>query len=93
MPNKILSAIFLLALAAMPATLRAAVKDADVERAVCRGLEWLAAHQSRMGHWNAQSEHYPTAMTGLSGIALLRRLDHDAGQIRPEHPPRGRLSH
>jgi hypothetical protein len=71
MPNKILSAIFLLALAAMPATLRAAVKDADVERAVCRGLEWLAAHQSRMGHWNAQSEHYPTAMTGLSGIALL----------------------
>ena len=62
----------LLALTAiLPAPLPAAVKDADLERAVNRGLEWLAAHQSRMGHWNAQNEHYPTSMTALAGIALL----------------------
>ncbi len=62
----------LLALAAIPvAPLRAAVKDADLERTINRGLEWLAAHQSRMGHWNAQNEHYPTSMTALAGIALL----------------------
>ncbi|MCC6125135.1 MAG: terpene cyclase/mutase family protein [Pirellulales bacterium] len=56
----------------MPAApLSAAVKDADVERAVGRGLEWLAARQSRMGHWNSQNENYPTAITAMAGIALL----------------------
>jgi hypothetical protein len=49
----------------------AAVKEADLDRTVNRGLEWLASHQSRMGHWNAQTEHYPTAMTAMAGIALL----------------------
>jgi hypothetical protein len=50
---------------------RAAVSDAEVQRAVDRGLEWLAANQSRMGHWNAGYERYPTAMTALAGVALL----------------------
>jgi hypothetical protein len=64
--------VLLLAFAAIPTSpLRAAVKDADLDRTVARGLEWLAAHQSRMGSWNAQSEHYPTSMTALAGIALL----------------------
>jgi hypothetical protein len=59
-------------LAAMPAApLPAAVKDSELERAVNRGLEWLAARQSRMGHWNDQNERYPTAMTAMAGIALL----------------------
>lgn len=49
----------------------AAATDADVQRAVDRGLEWLAAQQSRMGHWNAGYQRYPTAMTALAGIALL----------------------
>ena len=48
-----------------------AAADADVERAVGRGLEWLAAHQSRLGHWTANGDKYPTSMTALAGIALL----------------------
>jgi len=48
-----------------------AVSDADVERVVGRGLEWLAANQSRLGHWTASESKYPTAMTALAGIALL----------------------
>jgi hypothetical protein len=43
----------------------------DVDRAVDRGLEWLAAHQSRLGHWTASHDLYPTAMTALAGTALL----------------------
>jgi hypothetical protein len=49
----------------------AAPKESDVNRAVTRGLDWLASHQSRLGHWGAQEGRYPTAMTALSGIALL----------------------
>jgi hypothetical protein len=64
-------ALLLVLLAILHAPLHAAVKDADLERTVNRGLEWLAAHQSRMGHWNTQGEHYPTSMTALAGIALL----------------------
>ncbi|MCE5267340.1 MAG: terpene cyclase/mutase family protein [Planctomycetaceae bacterium] len=45
--------------------------DADVDRVVSRGLDWLASHQSRLGHWTAGGDKYPTAMTALSGIAFL----------------------
>jgi hypothetical protein len=31
----------------------------------------LAAHQSRVGHWTANNDTYPTAMTALAGMALL----------------------
>jgi hypothetical protein len=34
-------------------------------------LEWLARHQSRVGHWIAGNDQYPTAMTAMAGIALL----------------------
>jgi hypothetical protein len=50
---------------------RAAASDADVDRVVARGLDWLAAHQSRLGHWTADHDQYPTSMTALAGIALL----------------------
>ncbi|MDG2207868.1 MAG: terpene cyclase/mutase family protein [Pirellulales bacterium] len=43
----------------------------DVSDAVDRGLRWLAASQSRVGHWEARDGRYPTAMTALSGMALL----------------------
>jgi len=43
----------------------------SVRRATERGLQWLAAHQSRRGHWTANNNRYPTAMTALAGIALL----------------------
>lgn len=49
----------------------ASVKDADVNRTISRGLEWLAAHQSRLGHWAAANDRYPTAMTALAGMAFL----------------------
>jgi hypothetical protein len=49
----------------------AAADNADVDRATSRGLEWLAAHQSRAGHWTANNDTYPTAMTALAGLALL----------------------
>jgi len=46
-------------------------RNADVDRAIARGLDWLAAHQSRLGHWTANNGQYPTAMTALSGTAML----------------------
>ena len=45
--------------------------DPDVRRAVDQGLEWLASQQSRLGHWSANNNRYPTAMTAMAGVALL----------------------
>lgn len=42
----------------------------EVERVTEGGLRWLASTQSRLGSWDAGGR-YPTAMTALSGIALL----------------------
>jgi hypothetical protein len=36
-----------------------------------KGLQWLARQQFRDGHWEAQGQQYPIAMTGLAGLALL----------------------
>ena len=52
-------------------TAQAAAKDPKVARATARGLEWLASRQTRLGHWTANGGRYPTAMTALSGVALL----------------------
>ncbi len=49
----------------------AARKDASRERAIGRGLDWLAKKQSRLGHWTGRDGRYPTAMTALAGMALL----------------------
>lgn len=49
----------------------AAERDPRVEGVVHRGLEWLAANQSRVGNWTAKNGAYPTAMTALAGCALL----------------------
>jgi len=65
----------LAAVTAPPAIARAGASrgasDAAVERVVGRGLDWLAAHQSRVGHWGAAGDRYPTSMTAMAGIALL----------------------
>jgi hypothetical protein len=55
------------------ATVAAAAPPADprVEAAVVRGLDWLAAKQSRRGSWTANENRYPTAMTALAGTAML----------------------
>ncbi len=42
-----------------------------VRRVISRGLDWIAATQSRAGHWAAKNGAYPTAMTALAGVALL----------------------
>jgi hypothetical protein len=42
----------------------------EIEKTVTRGLDWLAANQSRRGNWDANGM-YPSAMTGMAGIALL----------------------
>ncbi|MCG8584251.1 MAG: terpene cyclase/mutase family protein, partial [Pirellulales bacterium] len=43
--------------------------DAKAERAIERGLAFLARTQQKDGGWGAQS--YPTAMTSLAGLALV----------------------
>jgi hypothetical protein len=49
----------------------AAVLEAKTQRVVDRGLQWLAARQSRLGHWTARDDKYSTAITALAGMALL----------------------
>ena len=49
----------------------ASASDPETRRAVDEGLQWLASQQSRLGHWTANSNRYPTAMTAMAGIALL----------------------
>jgi hypothetical protein len=49
----------------------ASARETDVDRAVTRGLDWLATHQSRLGHWSAAEGRYPTAITALVGVAFL----------------------
>lgn len=46
-------------------------QPAEVRRAVDKGLAWVARTQSPDGHWEANGGAYPTAMTGLGGMALL----------------------
>ena len=55
----------------LDATMAAPPKDPEVQRAVQRGLDWLASHQSRRGNWTANGGRYPTAMTAMAGVALL----------------------
>ncbi|GHT44952.1 hypothetical protein FACS189454_03670 [Planctomycetales bacterium] len=44
--------------------------DDDLRIAVSKGLDWLASQQNRRGAWDANGM-YPSAMTGMAGIALL----------------------
>ena len=47
------------------------VSDEDQNRVITKGLDWLAANQTRRGNWDAGNGMYPSAMTGMAGIALL----------------------
>ncbi|MBN1393633.1 MAG: terpene cyclase/mutase family protein [Pirellulales bacterium] len=71
--SRVLRSFFIVLAAAIagPSAAWADLRQSEVDRAVDRGLEWLANHQSQLGHWTANSNQYPTAMTALSGIALL----------------------
>jgi len=46
------------------------VTDEELNRAVTRGLDWLASQQSRRGSWETDGR-FPAAMTGMVGIAML----------------------
>jgi hypothetical protein len=48
----------------------AQVNDDDLHSIIAKGLDWLAENQSRRGGWDANGM-YPSAMTGMAGIALL----------------------
>lgn len=72
-----LCGLFLIAIVLPAETCKAQVDPAELERAINRGLEWLASQQSGrggprgLGHWTAAGGQFPTAMTALAGIALL----------------------
>ena len=55
----------------VPSSVAAGTGSPDVHRVIARGLDWLAAHQSRLGRWTANNGRYPTAMTAMAGTALL----------------------
>jgi hypothetical protein len=52
------------------ATANAGIDSPRTRKVVGEGLDWLAMKQHKLGHWTAQ-DRYPTAMTALSGIAML----------------------
>jgi hypothetical protein len=55
----------------MVSSVQAAPADAKVQKVVSRGLDWLAAQQSKRGSWSAGPDgRYPTTMTALSATAL-----------------------
>lgn len=48
----------------------ARTENPRVRKVIAQGLDWLAYNQHKLGHWTAQGR-YPTAMTALSGLALM----------------------
>ncbi len=63
--------IFSIFTACIPLFLHAAPpKEAEIEAAITRGLDWLVSQQSRSGRWTANGGEYPTAMTALAITAL-----------------------
>jgi squalene cyclase len=61
-----------LAVALIPGPrMRAEELEPKYQKAVEKGLEWLAKQQYRDGHWDAAGGQYPMAMTALSGMAML----------------------
>ena len=62
------------ALAAADVRVRPELITPEVEQAIEKGLAYLARTQSRAGSWRGRSGHYggyPSAMTALSGLALM----------------------
>ena len=58
-----------LAQRAAPRAIRPEMVTAEADRAIARGLGFLARTQQKDGGWGAQS--FPTAMTSLAGLALV----------------------
>ncbi len=64
-------AVLVCSVLVLPAQADNGLRDPKVQRAVSRGLDWLANSQSRQGSWSANNNTYPAAMTALAGMALL----------------------
>jgi hypothetical protein len=43
----------------------------EYRETIRKGLTWIAKEQKKDGHWGAQGDNYPVAMTALAGMALL----------------------
>ena len=69
------------------------LSDRDLDRAISRGLDWLASQQSAAGPLDCAggplSDRHHRAFG--HGVAV-RRLDDHAGQVRGQYPPRRGLS-
>lgn len=66
----LLSLLTIAATALVPVARANAASDPRTRKVVGEGLDWLAYQQHKLGHWTAQGR-YPTAMTALSGLAML----------------------
>jgi hypothetical protein len=66
-------AVLAAALPAQGAKIHPRHVDAQIEAAIQRGLEFLVRTQNRDGSWRGSGGYgsYPTAMTGLAGMALV----------------------
>ena len=49
----------------------AAVSERELRETVNRGLDWLASQQTSRGSFEATESAYPSAMTGMAGVAFL----------------------
>ena len=70
MPRFCLYIAALFAVISCPAKLQGQVSDEELNRVITKGLDWLANNQTKRGGWDANGM-YPSAMTGMAGIALL----------------------
>ncbi|MCA9176458.1 MAG: terpene cyclase/mutase family protein [Planctomycetales bacterium] len=57
-------------LLSLPRPALAARRDPKWEGTINKALNWVAKTQSALGHWSAQNNAYPAAMTALAGTAL-----------------------
>lgn len=60
-----------LSLAPLASASHAAAKNPQWEASIRKGLDWVANQQKALGHWIANTNSYPTAMTALGATALL----------------------
>lgn len=65
------AAFLLITICLLPAPTRAGEIPKEYRESVKKGLDWLIKQQHKDGHWSGTGGSYPTALTGIAGIALL----------------------
>ncbi len=61
----------LLGLTALPSASRGDEIPKEYRETVRKGLEWVARHQHKDGHWEGVGGEYQVSMTAMCGMALL----------------------